>query len=58
VLSFGIAFALVPLVVATSDRALMGTGVNAVGTRVAGWAAVVVVVALNLVLIGLTVSGA
>jgi len=58
VLSFGIAFALVPLVVATSDRALMGSGVNAVGTRVAGWAAVVVVVALNLVLIGLTVSGA
>ncbi|KPG88681.1 manganese transporter [Frigoribacterium sp. RIT-PI-h] len=58
VLSFGIAFALVPLVVATSDRSLMGTGVNAVGTRVAGWAALVVVVALNLVLIGLTVSGA
>ncbi|ROS57482.1 MULTISPECIES: Nramp family divalent metal transporter [Frigoribacterium] len=58
VLSFGIAFALVPLVVATSDRSLMGTGVNAVGTRIAGWVAVVVVVALNLVLIGLTVSGA
>jgi manganese transport protein len=58
VLSFGIAFALVPLVVATSDRALMGSGVNAVATRVAGWAAVLVVVALNVVLIGLTVSGA
>jgi manganese transport protein len=58
VLSFGIAFALVPLVAATSDRTLMGAGVNAIGTRVAGWAAVVVVVALNLVLIGLTVSGA
>jgi manganese transport protein len=57
VLSFGIAFALIPLVVATSDARLMGTGVNARPTRVAAWACAVVVVALNVALIWLTVTG-
>ena len=57
VLSFGIAFALVPLVVVTSDARLMGTGRNATGTRVAAWAAIAVVIALNVALIVLTVSG-
>jgi manganese transport protein len=58
VLSFGIAFALVPLVRATSDAALMGESRNALGIRIAAWAAVAVVVALNLALIWLTVTGA
>jgi len=58
VLSFGIAFALIPLVVLTSDRRLMGTGVNALATRVAAWACAAVVVALNVALIWLTVTGA
>ncbi len=58
VLSFGIAFALVPLVVVTSDARLMGTGRNATGTRVAAWAAIAVVIALNVALIVLTVTGA
>jgi manganese transport protein len=56
VLSFGIAFALVPLVVVTSDARLMGTGRNATGTRVAAWAAIAVVIALNVALIVLTVT--
>ena len=58
VLSFGIAFALVPLVRATSDASLMGESRNVLGIRIAAWIAVGVVVALNLALIWLTVTGA
>ena len=58
VLSFGIAFALVPLVVVTSDARLMGSGVNLRPTRIAAWACAGVVVALNVALIVLTVTGA
>ena len=57
VLSFGIAFAIVPLVVATSDPAIMGSARNALGTRIAAWAATAVVVVLNVALIVLTLSG-
>lgn len=57
VLSFGIAFAIVPLVRATSDPAVMGSARNALGTRIAAWTATGVVVVLNLVLVGLTVTG-
>ncbi|WP_043497178.1 Nramp family divalent metal transporter [Georgenia sp. SUBG003] len=57
VLSFGIPFALVPLLRLTSDRELMG---NAANRRVTGWAMTAVVLlvsALNLGLIVLTVTG-
>jgi len=57
VLSFGIAFAIVPLVRATSDPAIMGSARNALGTRIAAWAATAVVVVLNVALIVLTVGG-
>jgi manganese transport protein len=57
VLSFGIPFALVPLVRLTSDRALMGAGVNRRPVALLAWLAVLVIVVLNLVLIGLTVAG-
>ncbi|GAB2981226.1 Nramp family divalent metal transporter [Frigoribacterium salinisoli] len=57
VLSFGIAFAIVPLVLATSDPAIMGSARNALGTRVAAWAATAVVVVLNVALVVLTVGG-
>jgi manganese transport protein len=56
-LSFGIPFALVPLLRLTSDRAVMGESANG---RVVRWVLatiVVLVVALNLALIGLTVLG-
>jgi manganese transport protein len=58
VLSFGIPFALVPLVRLTGDRALMGRETNARSTAVAAWTAAVLIVALNVTLIVLTVSGA
>ncbi|PZE37644.1 Nramp family divalent metal transporter [Curtobacterium sp. MCPF17_031] len=57
VLSFGIAFAIVPLVAYTSRRSVMGDDVNAVGTRVLAWLIAAVIVALNVALIVLTVTG-
>lgn len=57
VLSLGIPFALVPLVRMTSDRALMGPHVNAVALRVAAWGFVAVIVALNVGLVVLALSG-
>ncbi|MEB3022797.1 Nramp family divalent metal transporter [[Mycobacterium] crassicus] len=57
VLSFGIPFALVPLVRMTSDRTLMGTDVNQRLTSALGWTVTVVIGALNAVLIYLTVTG-
>jgi manganese transport protein len=57
VLSFGIPFALVPLLRLTSDRALMGANVNRPIMRWAMTAIVVIVALLNLALIGLTVTG-
>jgi manganese transport protein len=56
-LSFGIPFALVPLLRLTSDRSVMGEAAN---TRLMRWAlslVVVLVVALNVALIVLTVTG-
>lgn len=58
VLSFGIPFALIPLVRLTGDRTLMGIHVDRLRTRIAAWTAVTLVVVLNLALIGLTVTGA
>ena len=57
VLSFGIPFALLPLVRLTSDRALMGTDANHRVTTAVGWAIGVLISLLNVVLIYLTVSG-
>jgi manganese transport protein len=51
VLSFGIPFALVPLVVLTSRRDVMGAHVNRRLTIIAGGACVAVIVALNLLLL-------
>ena len=58
VLSFGIPFALVPLVRLTADRGLMGDQVNRPALTALAWTAVAAVVALNVVLIVLTVGGA
>jgi len=57
VLSFGIPFALLPLVRLTGDRALMGTDANHRLTTAAGWAIGVLISLLNVLLIYLTVSG-
>ena len=57
VLSFGIPFALVPLLRLTSDRTLMGADANRRPMRWAMTTIVGIVAALNLVLIGLTLGG-
>jgi manganese transport protein len=57
VLSFGIPFALVPLVRLTSSRPLMGVDVNHRVTTALGWTVAGVIIVLNVVLIYLTVTG-
>lgn len=57
VLSLGILAALVPLMRLTGDRSVMGDQVNARGTAVFGWTAVVAVGTLNLALVLVSVAG-
>jgi len=57
VLSFGIPFAVLPLVMLTSNRRLMGSDTNHPVTTVVGWAIGLLVSVLNMVLIYLTVKG-
>jgi manganese transport protein len=57
VLSFGIPFALIPLVRLTSDRALLCVYVNHRITTALGWLVAGVITVLNVVLIYLTVRG-
>lgn len=57
VLSFGIPFALIPLLRLTSDRDLMGAAVNRPAVKWALSSVVILVSALNLALIALTVAG-
>jgi len=54
VLSFGIPFALVPLIRLTGDRALMGADTNRRLTSVLGWTITAVISLLNAALIYLT----
>jgi manganese transport protein len=56
-LSFGVPFALIPLIRLTSDRSIMGVHTNARSLRIAGWSIALVIVALNAILIVLTVLG-
>jgi len=57
VLSFGIPFALVPLVRLTSSRAVMGDDVKHRVTTALGWTVAGMIIVLNIVLIYLTVRG-
>ncbi len=57
VLSFGIPFALVPLIRMTSSPTLMGADVNHRVTTALGWTVAAVISVLNVVLIYLTVTG-
>jgi manganese transport protein len=57
VLSFGIPFALVPLVIFTSRRDLMGSLVNTRLTSVAAWAIAAVIICLNVFLLYQTFLG-
>ncbi|SBS79281.1 Divalent metal cation transporter MntH [uncultured Mycobacterium sp.] len=56
VLSFGIPFALIPLVRLTSNRSLMGADTNSRLTTVLGWTVAAVITLLNVVLIYLTLA--
>jgi manganese transport protein len=57
VLSFGIPFAVLPLVMLTSNRKLMGSDTNHPVVTALGWAVALLVSVLNVVLIYLTVKG-
>jgi manganese transport protein len=57
VLSFGIPFALVPLIRLTADRTFMGADANSRATTLAASAVAVVIILLNVVLIALTFTG-
>jgi manganese transport protein len=58
VLSFGIPFALVPLVVLAGSRTLMGEFANGRLLRILSWVSTVAIVAINAVLVVLLASGA
>ena len=57
VLSFGIPFALIPLVHATGSVRVMGRWVHPIWLRVLGWLAVAIITVLNALLIVLVISG-
>jgi manganese transport protein len=57
VLSFGIPFALAPLIRLTSDAGLMGENVNSRLTTILGWLVAAVIIVLNVALIVLTFTG-
>jgi manganese transport protein len=57
VLSFGIPFALIPLIAFTRNRALMGDGTNAGFTTVLAYLAAALIIALNVALIVMSVTG-
>jgi manganese transport protein len=57
VLSFGIPFALVPLVIFTSRRELMGSLVNTRATNVAAWTIAGIIISLNVFLLYETFIG-
>ncbi len=58
VLSFGIPFALIPLLRLTADASVMGVHRDGPALRAAAVVSVVLVIALNVVLVVLTISGA
>ncbi|MCB9410388.1 Nramp family divalent metal transporter [Mycolicibacterium sp.] len=57
VLSFGIPFALVPLVRLTGNRTLMGADANSALTTALGWLVAALITVLNVALIYLTLNG-
>lgn len=51
ILSFGIAFALIPLIIFTSNRSIMGSLVNSRSTTFVAWSVATLIVGLNLFLL-------
>lgn len=56
-LSFGIPFALIPLIRLTGKREVMGIHMDSRPLKIAGWASATLIVGLNCVLIVLTLAG-
>lgn len=56
-LSFTLPFALIPLLLLTNSKAVMDRFVNGRTTRALGWVTVAVIISLNLLLIGMTLTG-
>lgn len=56
-LSFGIPFALIPLINATASKKIMGEHSNAKSTTITAWVVAGIVIALNSLLILLTITG-
>ncbi|CAH0245152.1 Divalent metal cation transporter MntH [Arthrobacter sp. Bi83] len=56
-LSFGIPFALIPLIRLTGKRDVMGIHTDSRALKIAGWTSATLIVGLNCVLIALTISG-
>lgn len=57
-LSFGLPFAIIPLVIFTSDKKIMGVLVNRKITTILAWVIAGIIIALNLYLIFATIKGA
>jgi manganese transport protein len=57
VLSFGIPFALVPLLRFTASKRIMGDYANALWVKVTGWLIAAVIIGLNFYLLGQTILG-
>jgi manganese transport protein len=57
VLSFALPFALIPLLLLTSRADVMESFASARRTRIAGWAAVTVIITLNAILLGQLAMG-
>ncbi|UKA52285.1 Nramp family divalent metal transporter (plasmid) [Arthrobacter sp. FW305-123] len=56
-LSFGIPFALIPLIRLTGKREVMGIHADGKALKIAGWSSATLIVGLNIVLITLTLTG-
>ena len=56
-LSFGIPFALIPLIRLTGRRDVMGIHADSMPLKIAGWTSAALIVVLNCVLIALTITG-
>jgi manganese transport protein len=57
VLSFALPFAIVPMLLITNRKDLMGSFVNKRSTKIAGWIITSLIIGLNAVLVYLTLSG-
>jgi manganese transport protein len=57
ILSFGIAFALIPLIIFTTDSSLMGVSVNKPLTSVLAIIGVTIVIVINMALLYVTFFG-